>query len=713
MIITYYLTWEGLVGKPYKIILSILAALVLLIIIVVFGLTFFINPNNFKLEIAAAVKDKTGRELILEGDLKLSLFPWLGISTGKMALSNAPGFQDKAFATIEESNINIKLLPLLTKKIEVNDIVLKGLALNLTRNQQGTNNWEDLTASQVTKPTPPDRDTSKETEQKSSTDALIGSITIENAQINWDDQRSGKHLEIKDINLDTDKFIFDQSADIDISLVVFNPKSQRTESVKLITVLTVNKNLDNFLLKQTELQSTASGENIPGKALTATLTTPDIAVDMTKQIAKVTGLQIKSGDINISAVEITGTNIKDKPSFQGPVIIAQFSPVKVMKQLAITPPAMRNANALSSLAISFNLQATTDSADLQNLVMTLDDTHIKGSTSIKDFSLPAIAFNLNADAIDADRYLAPEKAVDKSSKPLASPAAAVAAGASLFPVETLRKLNANGELSLGKLKINSLNMQDIRLKLSAKNGIVTTQQTVNQFYQGSYSGNLNMDTRSSAPALSLNEKITQVQIEPLLKDFNGEARMSGIANASAQLQGHGNSSDELKSSLNGQINFLFKDGVIKGFNLQEIIDNSKALIKGTPLPTDNKNDQTVFSKIAGTATVSNGLIQNNDLAAISSKLRVNGEGNINLKSEQLDYKIIAKLIKAKATATEPEQFHDTPIAIKISGTFSKPIYMLDAKSLLTGKNKAKINKLLDKLDKKLGPGASDILKSFF
>ncbi|MDD5580400.1 MAG: AsmA family protein [Methylobacter sp.] len=700
--------------KPYKIIVSLLTALVLLIIIIAFGLIFFINPNNFKPEIAAAVKDKTGRELILEGDLKLAFFPWLGISTGKVALSNAPGFQDKAFATIEESNINVKLLPLLTKKIEVNHIVLKGLVLNLAKNKQSINNWDDLTASAVTKPAP---GISKETEQEHPTATLaafaIGSISIKNAHINWDNQQTGKHLEIKDFNLDTDKFIFDESSGIDISLVVFNPQSKLTESVKLATGLTINEKLDNFVFNQTELQATAQGENIPGNSLTAMLTAPAITVDMTSQIAKVTGLQIKSGDINISTAEITGNNIKDEPSFQGSVAIAQFNPIKVMTQLGITAPAMRNSAALSSLAMSFNLQATEDSAILQNLVIILDDTHIKGSTSIKDFSVPAIAFNLNADAIDADRYLSPEKAVDKSSKTLASPAAAVAAGASLFPVETLRKLNVNGELSLGKLKINSLNMQDIHLKLSAKNGIVTTQQTVNQFYQGSYAGNLNMDARGNTPVLSLNEKITQVQIEPLLKDFNGEARMSGMANASAQLQGRGNTSNELKSSLNGQIDFLFKDGVIKGFNLQKIIDNSKALIKGTPLPTDNKNDQTVFSQITGTATVSNGLIQNNDLVGVSSKFRVNGEGNVNLKSEQLDYKIIAKLIKAKATATEPEQFHDTPIAIKISGSFSKPIYMLDATSLLTDKNKAKLNKLLDKLDKKLGPGASDILKSFF
>ena len=101
--------------------------------------------------------------------------------------------------------------------------------------------------------------------------------------------------------------------------------------------------------------------------------------------------------------------------------------------------------------------------------MTLDDTQIKGSTRIKDFAQPLITFNLTADAIDVDRYLPP--VADKSSKPITSPAVALAAGASALPVETLRKLNIDGQLSLGKLKINGLSMQDIQLNLSAKDGL--------------------------------------------------------------------------------------------------------------------------------------------------------------------------------------------------------------------------------------------------
>jgi len=399
---------------------------------------------------------------------------------------------------------------------------------------------------------------------------------------------------------------------------------------------------------------------------------------------------------------MTGTSIKDKPSFQGSVAIAQFSPAKLMQHLSIALPAMQDSKALSKLSINFDLAATADSADLQNLVMSLDDSQIKGSVGIKDFAQPAISFNLDVDALDVDRYLPP---ADKSSKPIASPAVLLAAGISVLPVETLRKLNADGTVSLGRLKVNGLAMQDIHINLNTKNGVITTQQSVKHFYQGSYVGNLSMDTQGDKSTLAVNEKIDRVQIEPLLKDYKAEARVSGIVNASTQLHGRGHKADELKATLNGQLSFLFKDGVVKGFNLQKIIDEGKALIKEPALPKDYKNDQTLFSEMSGTATITNGLIQNNDLVAKSSKLRVDGKGNLNLNSEALDYKIDAKLL----TATEPEQVKGA-MAINIAGTLSKPSYTIDIASLLTDKNKAKIDKLINKLDKKLGPGLGNLLK---
>jgi AsmA protein len=710
------------VRKPVKIALSIITALVFLVIIAIFTLPFFIDPNDFKPEIAAAVKSKTGRDLTITGELKLSIFPWLGISTGKITLGNASGFQDLPFATLEESEIRVKLLPLLTKKIDVKRVVLKGLALNLAKNQQGGYNWDDFIAPNTTNITTPPtaNDIGKNSEIAVLTVLAIGGIAIENARINWDDQKSGNHLLIKDINIIAGNFSYDEPVPVDLSLVVFNPETKFTESIKLTTGVMVNENQDTVVLGQSDLQTTTEGENIPGKSLTATLTVADTALNLAKQKIKVSGLQLKSNDLTLSA-EITGNKINDKLTFQGPVIIAPFSPVKVLKQLDISVPVMLDANALSNSAINFDLLATENSIDLQNLAMTLDDTRIKGSASIKDFVLSVITFNLAADAIDVDRYLPP--VTDKSTKPVTSPAMALAAGASAFPVETLRKLNIDGQLSLGKLKINGLAMQDITLNLSAKNGIIKTQESAKEFYQGSYNGSLSIDMSNKMPALALNEKISHVQVEPLLNDYKGEARMSGAVDASAQLQGQGNNADELKSSLNGNLSFLFKDIVVKGFNMQKIIDKAKALIKESALPANNKNDQTLFSEITGTATLNNGLLQNNDLVATSSRFHIKGKGIADLNTEKLDYKFNANLIKP-ATATGPEQVNDTPINITVAGTFSNPTYTLDVAALLTDKNKAKIEKFIDKnqekideiadkIDQKLGPGVGNLLKGLF
>jgi AsmA protein len=691
-------------GKPFKIILSTIAAMALLLIAVVSILPFVINPNDFKPEIIAAVKDKTGRELTLDGELKLSLFPWAGISTEKIALSNAPEFQDRPFATIEEGNIGIRLLPLLSKKVEISRIVLKGLVLNLARNKQGLTNWDDLTASDLKTAPAVVADKTDAQPVPEQTTFSIGDMTIENARINWDDLKTEKHIEIKDLNLNADKLIFDEPANITASMTALKSGSTLIHAIKLNTELTVNEKLDTFALRRSDLHVVSSGEAVSGQPLTTVLAIADAALNWNQQTAKIQGLQLKSGDVSLAAAEMTGTSIKNKPSFQGPVTIAPFSPAKVMQQLAITLPAMQDASALSKLAVNFDLTATGDSADLQNLALTLDDTQIKGAISIKSFAESVISFNLGIDALDVDRYLSPR---NKSSKPIASPAVLLAVGLSALPVETLRKLSADGTVSVEKLKVNDLAMQDVRINLSSKNGVFTTQQAVQQFYQGSYSGDLHMDTHGDKPALAVNEKIDHVQIEPLLKDYRGEAPISGMVNASAQLQGQGRKTKELKTSLNGQLSFMFKDSVLKGFNLQKIIDEGKALIKGSALPSDNKNDQTLFSEMTGTATIANGLIQNNDLVAKSSKLRVDGKGNVNLNSEAVDYKIDAKLLDA--TATEPEQVKGA-VAINVAGTLDKPLYTIDLESLLSDKNKAKIDKLINKLDKKLGPGLGNLLK---
>ena len=709
-------------GRMLKIILSVAAIIIVLIIAAVLILPLVVDPNDFKPEIQAAVKDNTGRDLLIEGDLQLSVFPWLGVSTGKLTLSNAPGFSDKVFAEISESNVKVKLLPLLSKELEVSRVVLKGLVLNLAKNKQGISNWDDLANKDSAPATSADAPDSKSVSPLAA--LAIGGISIEQAKVSWDDQQKAQHIEINDLNFKTGKLAFNQSIDIDLSLTIANKEPALTEAITFSTDLVVNKALDVFKLSAFDLKSTTKGKEIPGEMLQANLLA-EIAIDLTRQTLNIAGLKLNSAGLTVSA-DIKGSNIKDNPIFTGPIIIAEFNLAQFMKKLSMPLPTMKDASALSRVSAGFMLQATADSADIKNLIVKLDDTVIKGFVSINDFAKPAINFNLNADAIDADRYLAPKKAGEKA-KTIATPASAVAASATLFPVETLRKLNAKGQVSIGSLKINQLKMQGLSLKLNAKNGVLNTQQAVKELYQGAYNGNATINVKNRTPSLALNERLTKVNLQPLLTDMLGEARISGIVNASAKIQGHGNTSAAIKSSLGGKLNFNFNNGVIRGFNIQKIIDSSKALLKGTPLPTDNKNDQTVFSIISGTANISNGLIRNDDLSMKSSKVQIDGKGTANLRTDELDYQVKAQLLKTAKSETGTKKKKGVPIIINIGGTIAEPSYQLDIAAMLLeqnkekldkllGKNKEKINKkadeLLKKLDDKVGPGVGNLIKGF-
>ena len=86
---------------------------------------------------------------------------------------------------------------------------------------------------------------------------------------------------------------------------------------------------------------------------------------------------------------------------------------------------------------------------LDPLNLGLDETKLKGNLSVENFAAPAIRFNLKVDAIDADRYLPPAK--DGDAQPAATPGAA----AMLVPVDTLRGLDVDGVLEVGRLKQSS------------------------------------------------------------------------------------------------------------------------------------------------------------------------------------------------------------------------------------------------------------------
>ena len=99
-------------GGLVKKLLYVLIGVVALFFVAAIAISLFFDPNDYRDRIAEEVRRETGRELAIEGDLELSVFPWFGIDVGRTTLGNAPGFGDDPFLSFDKARLSVELMPL-------------------------------------------------------------------------------------------------------------------------------------------------------------------------------------------------------------------------------------------------------------------------------------------------------------------------------------------------------------------------------------------------------------------------------------------------------------------------------------------------------------------------------------------------------------------------------------------------------------------------
>ena len=124
--------------------LGLLGILVTLALIVAVYLVLTFDPNAYKDRIEAAFEDTTGRELTLEGPIELTLFPSLGLRLESVRVGNATGFEATPFAELRMVEVAVTVLPMLRNELDVQRITVDGGRLQLSRREDGSNNWNDL-----------------------------------------------------------------------------------------------------------------------------------------------------------------------------------------------------------------------------------------------------------------------------------------------------------------------------------------------------------------------------------------------------------------------------------------------------------------------------------------------------------------------------------------------------------------------------------------
>jgi len=347
-------------------------------------------------------------------------------------------------------------------------------------------------------------------------------------------------------------------------------------------------------------------------------------------------------------------------------------------------------------ALNAQLTATGDALKLANVDLRVDDSRLTGSMDVRNFSSPALRFDLALDKIDLDRYLG-ANAGTGNKKPAEGAPGAAAKPAEL-PLSTLRGLNINGSFRIQDLKAFGLKSTDAKIALSAKNGLINIGPNSAKLYQGSYVGQTVLDARGKTLQLQLSEKLVGVQLGPLLKDMQLFDHYSGAGNIDIKLTANGFNALQVKRTLNGSAAVSIQDGRIDGVDLgkfaKTLSAKGDALTKITKLVPD-KGDHTVFGQMSATFQIANGVARNRDLKVRAADFNATGKGEANLVSEKMDYQLVLF-----ATGNEGKKCRALPL--RIEGRFDSLSYLPDMQAIL----KCEAGK---QLEQKLQKGLGDLL----
>ncbi len=113
---------------------------ILLVAALIVALTF--NPNSYKAEIIENVRTHLGRELEIPGELRFSFFPPLTLESGA-AVMYEKGRVER-FAAVDKLRMRVALMPLFSKRLQIDALSIEGLSVEIIRDAQDKLNIDDL-----------------------------------------------------------------------------------------------------------------------------------------------------------------------------------------------------------------------------------------------------------------------------------------------------------------------------------------------------------------------------------------------------------------------------------------------------------------------------------------------------------------------------------------------------------------------------------------
>ena len=655
-------------------------------------------------QMIAQVKAKTGRDLNIGGPTTLTVGPGLGLSIRDVTLSAAPAMGGEPLVTMAELTANVRIWPLLMRRVSVDSVVVKQPVFDLRVDAAGKRSWDfagiapevlvqyaqaaadkttatttatdglpDAVKDFVNNASDPDNPSPQMKAKLAKLEELtLGDVRIEGGTVQYSDARNGAHLVASGI--DTQVKLDSLASPLDASGKLDYQGQTVAFAVKLASPKAII-------------------EDRPAK-LAFSLSGPPVEVKYDGTVTARAAIDFE-GDVSANAQSLRG-------------LVAWLG-----HEL---PPA----DGFGPVAASGKLKVSGTSYALNLTTLGLDGATASGTVLVdaSGGARPRVTANLRISELDLNKYsLAAGKAIPAVAKPLpvrpaggpkamngttaksiedlinGSDAAGgpkvkgytKRAGWSTEPIalDGLGLLDLDAKLAVGKLLYHEIKVGQSAVTVALKGKVLRANFDDVQLYDGLGRGFISIDANAQPPVMGGNMSVDGVAAANILKDVADFELLAGAARMSVAIGAQGTSEAELVATANGKADFAFTNGAIVGYNIPGTV---RGLMQGRFSGFDRvPGEKTDFSELAASFTIANGVATNQDLRLTGPALRVSGAGQIQLPAQAVDYTVKPKVTAAllgQSGGVAEALGSGVDVPVRITGPWAKPHFAADSAAAL-------------------------------
>ena len=596
------------------------AALLLSSILALYIFISSYDINNIKPFVSRVVKEKTGRDLLIHGPIRIEMgiSPWL--MAEHVALRNAPWGSHPDMVVAEQMKLQVNLLPLLRKRIEVRSVSLMGAAILLETDRAGRSNF----SLEGSKKSPSPGRTWPEPFR-------LGGVYIEKGLLSFRDGKTGQSFSVA-----VDRLEARRAAD--------------------------------GVVMELEAEGRYASEHFRLQGLMGTIESlidPEEPwrMDVT---ARAFGGEVRMDGFLQKPLSLEGLVLRIKGAGKSTNWIANLFGFRSLPELGpFQIEGEISGNKDRRFHIS-GLKFTGKQLDAEGeLALTLKQQgpEVRGSLSFK--------------RLDISSFLKREG--DQKNRPALGEGKTVFSSIPI-PFTTLGVGSLAVELELKAERVVLLHtlLSELKTKIRIRGNRFTARPLQFKAGGGGMNGALDVSLQEGTATLVARAGINEMDVKTFLKEKN----VLGTAAADIDLVAQGSSVAELMGGLNGRVFFALSGLKFDNNSVKPLGSQFGTVILQAFAPASKDANTTEINCLVGGFDITEGLAKATTLLADTHEAVVVGKGRLNLREETLDLSI--RPYPKKGIGGVSFSLTELTKAFKLGGTLAEPSLRIDPlRSVLT------------------------------